>query len=182
MKTPKSSSLVQSAIEIRIRSAAQLFDPLDPSPNARRALAEEVASYILARARERPAQKQLRMLIHGPGSLQRHASDIAQAIPEHFRLAHAKGQRRFLRRMRVGATTLAVGFGVLGASIALRTLFSEAGADALARGLSEGLLILGWVAMWRPVDILLFEHWESHLDHAVLERLSKIHVGFSIAG
>ncbi|MDQ2735665.1 MAG: hypothetical protein M3Y55_11910 [Pseudomonadota bacterium] len=174
--------MVQSAIEIRIRSAAQLFDPLDPSPNARRPLAGDVASYILAHARERPAQKQLRMLIHGPGSLQRHASDIAQAIPEHFRLAHANCQRRFLRRMRVGATTLAIGLVVLGASIALRALFSGAGAGAFARGLSEGLLILGWVAMWRPVDVLLFEHWESHLDQAALGRLGKIHVGFSIAG
>ncbi len=83
--------------------------------------------------------------------------------------------------MRVGATTLAVGLGVLGASIALRTLFIGAGAGAFARGLSEGLLILGWVAMWRPVEILLYAHWESHLDHAVLDRLGKIHVGFSIA-
>lgn len=182
MKTPKSSSLAPSAIDIRIRSVAQMFDPLDPSPNARRALAGDVASYILARARERLGQKQLRLLIHGPGSLQRHASDIAQAIPEHFRLAHANGQRQFLRRMLVGATTLAVGLGVLGASIALRTLFSGAGAGAFARGLSEGLLILGWVAMWRPVEILLYAHWESHLNHAVLDRLSKILVGFSIAG
>ena len=93
VKTPKSSSLVQSTIEIWIHSPAQLFDPLDPSPNARRALSGDVASYILALARERPAQEQLRLLIHGPGSLQRHASGIAQAIPEHFRLAHANGQR-----------------------------------------------------------------------------------------
>jgi hypothetical protein len=174
--------LLQSAIEIRIRSAAQLFDPFDPSPSARRALAGDVANYILSRAGEHSAQKHLYLLIHGPASLQRHASDIAQAIPEHFRLAHSNGQRQFLRRLRVGATTLAVGLGVLGASIALRTLFSGAGAGAFARGLSEGLLILGWVAMWRPVEILLYEHWESHLDHAVLDRLSKIHVGFSIAG
>ena len=41
-------------------------------------------------------------------------------------------------------------------------------------GLGEGLLILGWVAMWRPVEILLFEHWESHRDHALLKRLAGI--------
>ena len=32
--------------------------------------------------------------------------------------------------------------------------------------------------MWRPVEILLFEHWESHLDHASLERLASIPIDF----
>jgi len=49
---------------------------------------------------------------------------------------------------------------------------------ALVQGLGEGLLILGWVAMWRPVEILLFEHWERHLDHALLERLGSIPIAF----
>ena len=32
--------------------------------------------------------------------------------------------------------------------------------------------------MWRPVEILLFEHWESHLDLAMLERLASIPIEF----
>ena len=46
------------------------------------------------------------------------------------------------------------------------------------QGLNEGLLILGWVMMWRPIDILLFEHWESHLDHGRLKRLASIPIEF----
>ena len=38
-------------------------------------------------------------------------------------------------------------------------------------------MILGWVAMWRPVEILLFEHG-IHLDHAMLERLASIPIEF----
>lgn len=49
----------------------------------------------------------------------------------------------------------------------------------LAEGLEEGLLILGWVMMWRPIDILLFEHWESHLGHATLRRLASIPIEFA---
>ena len=32
--------------------------------------------------------------------------------------------------------------------------------------------------MRRPVEILLFEHWESHEDHAVLLRLASIPIEF----
>ena len=68
--------------------------------------------------------------------------------------------------------------GVLAGSLGLRSLLSNVEGRALVEGLEEGLLILGWVAMWRPVEILLFEHWESHLDHAMLQRLGSIPIEF----
>jgi hypothetical protein len=82
------------------------------------------------------------------------------------------------KRVASGGATLGVGLAVLGVTIGLRSLLRGADAGALAQGLGGGLLILGWVAMWRPVEILLFEHWESHLDHAVLDRLTRIQVKF----
>ena len=67
---------------------------------------------------------------------------------------------------------------VLTVTFGLRNLLSDAEGRTLEEGLGEGLLILGWVAMWRPVEILLFEHWESHLDHKVPERLASIPMEF----
>ena len=64
--------------------------------------------------------------------------------------------------------------GVLGGSLWLRSLLSDVQASTFVQGLGESLLILGWVVMWRPVEILLWEHWESHLGHAILERLARI--------
>ena len=63
-------------------------------------------------------------------------------------------------------------------NIWLRSLLREIEGRALVQGIEEGLLILGWVAMWRPVEILLFEHWESHQDHAMLQRLASIPIEF----
>jgi hypothetical protein len=67
---------------------------------------------------------------------------------------------------------------VLALSVALRGLLGGANGRGLGAGLAEGVLILGWVAMWRPIEILLYEHWESHLDHGVLERLADIPVDY----
>ena len=168
-----------AAIEIRIRSLAQLFDALDPAPLQVRSLDRNVESYILARAGKHRPTEPLRLLVHFPESLRAHAADATDAIHEHFRRAHAQVERAFRRRLRIGGFTLALALGVLAGSFGLRSLLSNVdGRTTLVQGLGEGLLILGWVAMWRPVEILLFEHWESHLDHAILERLASIPIEF----
>jgi hypothetical protein len=166
-----------ATIEIRIRSLAHLFDALDPAPLQERALDHQAASYVLARAGTYRPTEPLRLLVHLPESLRVHAAAATDAIHEHFRRAHAQGERVFRRRLRIGGRTLAVALGVLAGSLALRSLLSDV-EGTLVQGLGEGLLILGWVAMWRPVEILLFEHWESHVDHEMLERLASIPIEF----
>jgi len=167
-----------ATIEIRIRSLAQLVETLDPAPLRERALGRSVESYILASAGRHRRTEALRLRVHFPESLRAHAAEAAEAIHEHFRRTHAQGERAFRRRMRIGGFALAVALGVLAGSIGLRSLLSDIEGQPLVQGLGEGLLILGWVAMWRPVEILLFEHWESHLDHALLERLASIPIEF----
>lgn len=167
-----------ATIEIRIRSLAQLFDPLDPAPLPERALDRNAESYILGCAGKHRLTEPLRLLVHLPESLRPHAAAATDAIHQHFHRTHAQGERTFRRRMRIGGFALAAALGVLAASLGLRSLLSNVEGRPLVQGLEEGLLILGWVAMWRPVEILLFEHWESHLDHAMMERLASIPIGF----
>lgn len=167
-----------ATIEIRIRRPAQLFDALDLAPLRERALDRKAERYILSRAGTCRPTDALRLLVHLPESLRAHAADMTDAIHEHFRLAHAQGERNFRRRLRVGGRTLAVAVGVLAGSFWLRSLLSDVPSRALVQGLEEGLLILGWVAMWRPVEILLFERWESHPDHTRLEKLASMPIEF----
>lgn len=149
-----------------------------PAPFQERALDRSAESYILACAgRHRPTEP-LRLLVHFPESLRSHAADATDGIHEHLRRTHAQDERKFRRRMRLAGFALAAALGVLAGSFGLRTLLSDVEGRALVQGLGEGLLILGWVAMWRPVEILLFEHWERHLDHAMLKRLGSIPIEF----
>ena len=169
---------ITAAIEIRIRNVQQLYDALDPAPLRERALDRGVESYILARAGKYRPTDQMRLLVHFPEWLRASAGDASDAIHEHFRRGHAQGERNFRRRLRSGGFTFAVAVGVLAGSFWLRSLLSNLEESTLVQGLEEGLLILGWVTMWRPVEILLFEHWESHLDHALLKRLASIPIEF----
>jgi len=167
-----------ATIKIRIRNVQQLYDALDPAPLRERALDRGVESYILAHAGKYRSADEIRLAVHFPESLRARADDASDAIHEHFRRGHTQGERNFRRRLRIGGLALAVAVGVLAGSFWLRSLLINIKERTLVQGLEEGLLILGWVAMWRPVEILLFEHWESHLDHTLLKRLASIPIEF----
>ena len=42
--------------------------------------------------------------------------------------------------------------------------------------LREGLIIAGWVAMWRPMEIFLYEWWPLLRKGRLYEKLSRMHV------
>ena len=42
--------------------------------------------------------------------------------------------------------------------------------------LREGLIIAGWVAMWRPMEIFLYEWWPLLRTGQLYEKLSRMRV------
>ena len=50
------------------------------------------------------------------------------------------------------------------------------GESAVALLSREGLIIVGWVAMWRPLEIFLYDWWPILGDKRIRERLSRIAV------
>jgi hypothetical protein len=55
-----------------------------------------------------------------------------------------------------GATSLAIGLVFLSLCLSVRgTMVGEPRYAVLA----EGLLIIGWVGLWRPVEIFLYDWW-----------------------
>ena len=130
----QSERATMATIEIRIRSLTQLFEAMDPAPSPERALDRNAETYILGCAGNHRPTEPLRLLVHFPESLRAHAADATDAIHEHFRRAHARGERNFRRRLRIGGVTLAVALGVLAGSFWSRSLLSDVQARPLSRG------------------------------------------------
>lgn len=75
--------------------------------------------------------------------------------------------------LRNGRYALLVGLAVLAACIiAGRALGAILHGDA-ARFLQEGLLILGWVANWRPIEIFLYDWWPLARRRRLYRRLAN---------
>jgi hypothetical protein len=52
----------------------------------------------------------------------------------------------------------------------------------LAGVLRESILIGGWVAMWRPLEIFLYDWWPIRADVRLYERLSAMPVRVESGG
>ncbi len=165
-------------IELRLHSIDQLFDRLDPSPFHAKALDRNADAYIQECAGEVGAHHALRIVIFGPTELARHVEAIRSAIHEHFALAHRQAERRHRYRRRIGRIALLAGFATLTVALFLRRLVTGFGGQ-WAEIFAEGLLILGWVALWRPIETIAFDSWESREQRRLLARLATVPVAFA---
>lgn len=168
-----------NVIEIHLRTLEQLFHTLDPSPFHEKSLDPQAEQYLLDYAESFPRHEEMKVVIHGPVDLQSHLDEIRKAIHSHFQVLHERALRRLRARMRNGHFTLLLGISVLVACLLLRSII--VGKSVSWQFLSEGLLILGWVSLWRPVEVLLFDRWELKQKHALLQKLAAVPIEFQAA-
>ena len=69
-----------------------------------------------------------------------------------------------------------IGLAFLGVCVAVGRALDREDASALAQVVRESLLIGGWVAMWRPLEIFLYDWWEVRDQERDYERLSQMGV------
>ena len=144
----------KTCIDIKLRNAAQLFDGRDPAPFRERDLDEDAVEYILGAFQELPAKAQIKMVfwIAGEPSLQISVETFVEAVRAHFTYEVEKLRRRTRDHVRQGQLTLMAGLTVLAVFLTLAELTERP-------ILREGLVIIGWVAMWRPLEVLLYDWW-----------------------
>jgi hypothetical protein len=164
-----------SVIDIRIQRLDQLFDSLDPSPFREKALDREFEAYLRDCAGEHGSAAALALRIHAPLALRPHAADIEEAIHGQFRFMLEQADRRARGRRRRYRGVVIVGFAVLAATLLLRQAVDQWQGN-LGDILTEGLLVLGWVALWRPIEVLLFERQEARQKRQLLATLARIEV------
>jgi hypothetical protein len=46
----------------------------------------------------------------------------------------------------------------------------------LALAISEGFYIVGWIALWRPMDVLLFDPMEIRMENKLLRKLMEMRI------
>lgn len=163
------------AIQVRIQSIGQLFHTLDPLPFRERDLDAGVEEYVVGWAGELSTAHPLDIVIHLPrAEAQREeAGHVADAVHNYFAYRAEVTGWELRDLFRLGRASLAIGIGVLAACIVLGKLASGwRGGGYLGRFFDEGLIILGWVANWRPVEILLYDWWPIVRRQRLYRRLA----------
>ncbi len=172
----------EERIAVRLRELSQLFNLMDPSPFVERDLDAGAEEFIVGWARELPPHRELELVIHlaTPPSPER-AAGTEEAVRHYFANRAEVKQRELRLMLRRGRASLLIGLLFLAGCFGL----SELGDRTLPGGwrdfTSLGLQIVGWVAMWRPLEIYLYDWWPIRNDMSLLRRLARMKVNLKVA-
>src|SRR5687768_5673683 len=146
-------------IRVRVSELKQLFNAIDPSPFRERDLDPHAEEFIADWAKEASPSATLGLAVYldRRGGLPDEPAELREAIHEFFRHRAELARRRLRELFRRGQTSLVIGLCALGVSLAAGNLVAGVFSNHIAEILKEGLLIGGWVAMWRPMEIFLYD-------------------------
>lgn len=161
-------------IEVRLSQLAQLFHNLDPAPFREKDLDPDAEAYLVESAEEIGSDLPIALVFELPASEIAQAEALLPAALAHYFTDRALSSRRTLKRLlQNGRTALLIGLGFLGVCLITSETISQLGAGIPARVLSEGLLIVGWVALWRPLEIFLYDWWPLRRRMRVQRQLAR---------
>jgi len=170
-----------ASIRVRVGDRRQLFNSMDPSPFLDRDLDPDCEEFIVSWAREFRPDRALRIEIH----FDREPEDeeqriqIREAVRRHFEHAAELEGLKLRRMAREGRSALLVGLLVLAACTMAATLVPRDVLGAFGSIVAESLIVAGWVAMWRPLEILLYELWPIRRERRLFQRLASAEVALT---
>ena len=166
-------------IEVRVAELRQLFNAIDPSPFHARDLDPRAEEFIVGWASDLALDRPWALVVHLDRAAGRvdEATLLRDAIHEYFGQRLATSRRSLRELFRRGRISLVIALAFLAASIAIGdAVAGYLGESRLGGILREGFLIGGWVAMWRPLEIFLYDWWPIRAEGRLLQRLSTMPV------
>jgi hypothetical protein len=170
-------------IEVRVAELRQLFNAIDPSPFYDRDLDPNAEEFITNWASGVPASTSLGLRVHidRPAGAAGDADMLRDAVQQHFRRKSAASLRRLRALFERGRTSLVIGLAFLGGSSWVASALKGVTGGGFGDLLRQSLIIGGWVAMWRPMEVFLYDWWPIRAEARRYDRLALMPVRIQYA-
>ena len=169
--TPKSRYRLENGqpiLDVNVASMEQLFDNRDPAPFRDRDLDPGLVEYLLDGARDLANETPLRVEVwlgtSPPG-------DIAEAVRAYFQHEIDRTNRQRREQVRAGLTGLTIAVAAVLMLITVANVVDRRLTGTFGIALREALVISGWVLMWRPLDLLLYDRITWLRNRRILESI-----------
>jgi hypothetical protein len=133
---------------------------MDPTPFHHRDLDIDAQEFLESWALEFPQGSHFRIIVHiekmpkaDPTPL------VAEAIHNYFQYKAVLLKRNLRVLLQEGRASLLIGLCFLALCLFGADALANLSGNTFLRVLKESLLIGGWVAMWRPMQIFLYDWW-----------------------
>lgn len=170
--------LQRGPIQLRVPSVDRIFNRMDPSPLEIRSLDPEVADWIEEWAEDLETDDQIILeVIVADHQIDGRETAIADAVHAHFEYREWQTGRQLRKLLREGRLSLVIGVLALTGFNVLANLIGTSEHTAV-RVAHESALVLGWVSMWKPMEIFLYQWWPIRRELRALRRLAEATVEF----
>ena len=165
---------------IRLSSIDQLFWEFDARPVAERTLSGDARWHLLDEWDRLRDSRPSCLTVYAPASEREHTDEDAVRTAIHRSLSKAAGPLRradpLSRQQQVAAR---IGIAFLFLSILVSTALDRASEDVIVEGISQGILVLGWVAVWRPAERFIVEVVPHVFNRRRIDEFADIDVRFA---
>lgn len=170
-------------IEISLRNINQLFNSMDPSPFHERDLDRDAEEFLVSWAQEYPSNSRLKLVLHltDKPAIAEPEVYIQEAVNHYFGYRARLNKLELQSLLQQGRVSLLIGASFLAACLLASETIARHLTGTLADVLREGMTIAGWVAMWRPMQIYLYEWWPIQRMGRIYKRMSRMKVEVKVA-
>ena len=183
MMTGKSRTAVSAKhlhkqrVELELRNVDALFNSMDPAPFHEKDLDHDAEEFIVSWMREYPLATPVTLRVH---LVEWPAEDptgtIRDAIHHYFAYRGQLIGMEFRQLMKQARTSLIIGLSFLILCLFSSNYFLSGREGTVFSILRESLTIAGWVAMWRPMQLYLYDWWPLRRRGRLYAKLSRVPV------
>lgn len=101
-------------------------------------------------------------------------SIVSEAVASHWAYRAESKRREHRALMARGRTSLVLGLAFFAFCILLGNALEKLHGAPLAEFTRQSFTIGGWVAMWRPLEIFLYDSFEVRRQERVYRRLARM--------
>lgn len=145
----------------------------------KRILKTDAEEFIVEEAEGLTRKASIIIKVHLPLSEVKHQNEIAPAIHRHFCYRREQAQKKYKRIFQYGWRILFIALGLLAVIFSLTEIaLYFMPQNKLVMFIRESFIILGWVALWRPLELLLYDWYPVKTDINLFYRLehSKVQI------
>jgi len=165
-------------LALRVREVAQLFNSMDPTPFLNKDLDPEANTFIETWASGFAPGSRFHITIHleqwpaegDPSEM------LTGAIHNHFAYKAELTYSALKHLLMQGRMSLVIGLVFVTLCLLAADAIGKFGDYTGATIARESLTIVGWVAMWRPLQIFLYDWWPLQRQIRLYQKLGSAHI------
>ncbi len=167
-------------VEVSVKNSRQLFNERDPAPFRERDLDSQFVTYLLSTVEEFPLSKKMKIRILTEDIDDLKADKIliiGEAIGAYFRYESTLLQSKMRKRRRTARYFALIGLITLIVCLSIAQLIDSIKVfPRVTNVVSVSLMIIGWVAMWHPIDSLLYDWWPIQEQRKYFDKIALFKV------